>query len=214
MISPSHISEILEKEYSKVLKTYEDGTSQFLFYFLSYFNSPVNAAAVIEVFTSGVEFSDWHEVRVATHREIAEVLQRFKIFDHNTVAAFIQMLLQYFWDYADDTSIENLAEYEDLIDSLPLNIREKSYIKTFLKLANTGNIDIHAERILARLGFKFDGLEIPLPDEFKKINLLRFHHLLVEHGKRICQIGNPKCHKCPLQNQCLHFSETSKKATA
>jgi endonuclease III related protein len=70
-------------------------------------------------------------------------------------------------------------------------------------------IDSYTKRIMNRLGFKESSYEelqslftSNLPKDYKIYN--EYHALLVRLGKDIC-IKKPKCHLCPLKNNCSHY---------
>ena len=71
-------------------------------------------------------------------------------------------------------------------------------------------IDTHAKRIANRIGLskQKDPLKIEqdilklIPKEyFKDVN-----HLLVWHGRKICDARKPKCEECPIKNYCKYNS--------
>ena len=73
-------------------------------------------------------------------------------------------------------------------------------------------IDTHAKRISNRLGLskhkepekiEQDLLKIIPKEMFRDVN-----HLLVWHGRNICDSRNPKCDKCPINTFCNYYKKS------
>lgn len=71
-------------------------------------------------------------------------------------------------------------------------------------------IDTHAKRISNRVGFskqtdpskiEQDILRLIPKEYYKDVN-----HLLVWHGRKICDARKPKCEECPIKNYCKYNS--------
>lgn len=71
-------------------------------------------------------------------------------------------------------------------------------------------IDTHCRRVLTRLGFirqkeKYETIREVVIRELgrDKEALLKFHTLLIIHGRRVCTARRPRCSECPLKDICL-----------
>lgn len=72
-------------------------------------------------------------------------------------------------------------------------------------------VDTHAKRIANRIGLskekepskiEQDLIKIIPKNYFKDVN-----HLLVWHGRNICNARNPKCQECPIKNHCWFYNK-------
>ena len=67
-------------------------------------------------------------------------------------------------------------------------------------------VDTHVARLSRRLGLtKGDGaeaIERDLMEAIPRDSWIAFSHLLIFHGRRICQARKPKCPVCPVQDLC------------
>ena len=72
-------------------------------------------------------------------------------------------------------------------------------------------VDTHAKRITNRIGFskekdplkiEKDLIKIIPKNYFKDVN-----HLLVWHGRNICNARNPKCQECPIKSHCKFYNK-------
>ncbi len=63
-------------------------------------------------------------------------------------------------------------------------------------------VDTHVRRISQRLGFTKQEDPVKIERDLVKLvpreDWARFPHLLIWHGRRICDAGKPKCEDCPL----------------
>lgn len=90
---------------------------RFVFYLLLYSNSVASARKALKALTDDKTFASWSEVRVATAREIADILHEHKIRPADFLAKCLKDLLQRIFEEVDDTSFEpliaKLAEAEN-----------------------------------------------------------------------------------------------------
>ena len=72
-------------------------------------------------------------------------------------------------------------------------------------------VDTHARRIANRIGLskekepskiEKDLIKIIPKNYFKDVN-----HLLVWHGRNICNARNPKCQECPIKSHCKFYNK-------
>jgi endonuclease III len=63
-------------------------------------------------------------------------------------------------------------------------------------------VDTHVRRVSQRLGFTRQEDPVKIEQDLIKLvpraDWARFPHLLIWHGRRICDARNPRCHECPL----------------
>ena len=76
-------------------------------------------------------------------------------------------------------------------------------------------VDTHVSRISGRLGFSGqknpEKIEKDLMGIIPKSNWIIFTHLIIDHGRAICQARKPKCDQCQLAHLCPGKIETDKK---
>lgn len=74
-------------------------------------------------------------------------------------------------------------------------------------------VDTHCRRISNRIGFSKESepekIEKDLLKEFDKKYYYDLNHVLIWHGRNICNARNPKCNICPIS----HFCDSFKKQT-
>ncbi len=67
-------------------------------------------------------------------------------------------------------------------------------------------VDTHVTRLSQRLGWtrQTDAVKIErdLMPLFERARWTQLSHLLIEHGRRICEARNPKCEICPVNDLC------------
>lgn len=72
-------------------------------------------------------------------------------------------------------------------------------------------VDTHVFRVSNRIGLahsnNVDDTERQLMDCLPKDKWSLAHHLLIWHGRRICEARKPKCEICPIANICDYFNK-------
>ncbi|MBQ9145067.1 MAG: endonuclease III [Clostridia bacterium] len=67
-------------------------------------------------------------------------------------------------------------------------------------------VDTHVFRLAHRLGLSQaktpDGVEKDLNARFEREEWSRLHHLLIHHGRYVCNARNPRCNECSLADIC------------
>ena len=103
---------------------------------------------------------------------------------------------------------------EDLI-TLP-GIGRKSANVIMLEAFNNPQgiaVDTHAKRISNRLGLSSYTDPLKIEEDLLKIIPKEYYkdvnHLLVWHGRNICNARNPKCNECPISKYCNFFNENN-----
>ncbi|MCA8921757.1 MAG: hypothetical protein KDD82_08105 [Planctomycetes bacterium] len=182
-----------------------------VFYLLFYGNSTTNARRALKSFLDTDQFVSWNEVRVATEREIAEVLTEAKVAPADFLAPRLKQLLQAVFEEADETQFEPLlerinepekaAERKKITDELRKWAQDlpgippwaQTYVLVGLGLEKTLPWDPHTEAVLEELKLLpakstlaqkkriAKALIEGLPDD---LGPLEVHHLLVEYVKK------------------------------
>ena len=72
-------------------------------------------------------------------------------------------------------------------------------------------VDTHAKRISNRIGFSNESdpekVELDLLKQIPKELYYDVNHLLVWHGRKICDARKPKCEECPVSKYCKEFNK-------
>ncbi|MBQ7410869.1 MAG: endonuclease III [Clostridia bacterium] len=75
-------------------------------------------------------------------------------------------------------------------------------------------VDTHAKRISNRMGFSSQAepekIEQDLLKQIPKEYYYDVNHLLVWHGRKICDARKPKCEECPVKNYCDEYNKMNK----
>ena len=182
---------------------------RFVFYLLLYSNPVTYARKAYKALRDEKSFASWMEVRVATVREISDVLQEHKIAHAEFLAPRLKQLLQKVFEELDDTAFEailrDMEEAEDakqrkaIADHAKKFIQElpgippwgPTYLLTGLGLEKALPWDPHTEAILE--GQKAFPAKATLTQKKRvakalldglEMDPLSVHHLLVEHAKK------------------------------
>ena len=74
-------------------------------------------------------------------------------------------------------------------------------------------VDTHVFRVSRRLGLAKGKnphlVELELQKAIPREHWTEAHHLLIAHGRGLCSARKPECSACPLQRNCVYFSEIS-----
>jgi len=158
-------------------------------------------------------FSGWLETRVASIREIREVLDDAGVrVDTFHLAKTIKDFLQKTWELFDDCSLKPRPDIdESLIKAyfrqIPISDSATTYIKYLWSRTRKAPYDIYTDRILCRMGM----VNPTAPIQEKKARLYELienrqpmirHKKLVILGKRVCLTKAPRCGVCPIATHC------------
>ena len=70
-------------------------------------------------------------------------------------------------------------------------------------------VDTHAKRISNRLGLSCNSDPLKIEQDLLKLIPKKYYkdvnHLLVWHGRNICNARNPKCTECPVKEYCKFY---------
>ncbi len=71
-------------------------------------------------------------------------------------------------------------------------------------------VDTHAKRISNRVGFSNESDPLKIEQDLLKVFPKEYYydvnHLLVWHGRNICNSRSPKCDECPIKDLCENFN--------
>jgi len=107
----------------------------------------------------------------------------------------------------------NLPESMEDLTSLP-GIGRKSANVIMLEAFNNPQgiaVDTHAKRISNRLGLSCESDPLKIEQDLLKLIPKEYYkdvnHLLVWHGRNICNARNPKCTECPVKKYCEFYNK-------
>jgi endonuclease-3 len=223
----ARVMRILEERYGPHIYPEERSSllEQLLFELLASANPVTNARKCLRDFREA--YVDWNEVRVSSVREIQETLDRARIEASGETAALVKSVLDRTFnelcrvdlDHLRSEGAEKARKFAARLDMLKPHEREYFLVAAGFETAPP--LDPATERACERLGLfrpedppakRRRALESAVESGAEA---LRLHHLLVEHGKKLCTATDPKCAKCLLQTDCDFFrtaGEERKKA--
>jgi endonuclease III len=164
-------------------------------------------------------FVDWNEVRMATVRDLEDVLAPVRITDPGAAAQKLRSTLRAIADAFYSLQIDTFKDRESasitksltLLTGLPEGAG--SYFLTVAGISDEPPLEAVAERVLSRLGVLKDLTEARqrkvLAELFQGEDAIRFHHLMTEHGKKLCLDSSPKCARCPVQKDCAFANQVT-----
>src|SRR5581483_1536708 len=161
------ILKALEKTYSKNVLPDPSMTmlERFVFYLLFYTSPVTNANRALKTFEDETLFGDWNEVRVATQRELEDVLIEARVEQASDLAPRLKIFLQSVFEELDDTSLDPINELKpdkakkflQLLEGLhPYQV---TYLAAMLGYDSAVPWDGHTARVASRLGGFFDEKE-------------------------------------------------------
>lgn len=167
-------------------------------------------------------FVDWNEVRIASLYELETALEPVKLPNTGEVAARLKTFLQQTFDALYGFDIQRLGEITAdkrkriLKLMAPLPQDQQDYLLLLAGVDRGAPLGPTTERILERLGvLKPDDLDAKKRKTLQSLltpeDALRFHHIMLEHGKKVCVEGTPKCSRCKVQHECAFGLEQAKK---
>lgn len=187
---------------------------QLVFAILAADNPVTNARKAIKDFKE--DFVDWNEVRVSTVRQLEDALEAARIEPAARHAEHLKGFLEKTFHEVSRVNLETLRtegpeKARKTVAKLDvLEIHEQQYLLVGAGVEDAPPLGPVTDRICLRVG-------VFQPDEpaQKRRKLLeslvtgqdaiRFHHLMLEHGKKLCTEVDPRCPRCPVQNDCDYF---------
>ena len=195
-----------------------------MFAILASGNPVTNAKKALREFKE--EYCDWNEARTATIRMIEETLERANIDNPGRYAEVLKQLMQKVFDEVCRMSLDGLRtdgpeKARKTVSKLDiLEPHEQQYLLVGAGVEEAPPLDPSTDRILERVGV-FSKDETPqkrrklLESLVAATDALRFHHLMVEHGKKLCTEEDPypvRCVRCPAQAECDFFRTREQQA--
>ena len=191
-----------------------------IFHLLAHEAPPTNATRAMRLMRD--EFVDWNDLRVASISEITTILEQCRI--DSEVAYTLKEVLGEIFNVGHSVSLDFLVE-EPLDEAKKFVNRLKKlppwagvYLLVITGQSNAVPLDPHTSRICQRLGLFGRKSSIQTRNQTLKSivsedDVLRFHHLFVEHGKKTCREENPRCDVCCLARDC-EYRRKMRKAQA
>jgi endonuclease-3 len=215
---------ILEEKYGPHIypEDCQNPLDQIVFAILAARNPVTNARKAVRDFKD--DYVDWNEVRVSTIRQLEDTLEKSRIEPTARYAELVKTLLEKTFDEVCRVSLDTLRtdgpeKARKTVSKLDvLEAHEQQYLLVGAGVEEAPPLDPATDRIGLRLGL-FAPEDAPpkrrrlLEQHVAAQDALRFHHLMVEHGKKLCTEEAPKCAKCPVQGECDYFraAETRRK---
>jgi len=212
---------------------------QAIFALLAYDNPVTNARKALRDLKD--DFVDWNECRCATPREIEAILERSRIEPRDHLAESIIELLQRAFQEFCQADLECLRtdppertrRFLQKLEAAETGRKhrrhrvfspwEVQYVELAAGLEPAPPVDPATDRVCVRLGVlppasahdpekRRKALELLAPTADEAV---RLHHLLAEHGKKVCHESDMKCAKCIIQEDCDWFrAERARKKAA
>ena len=110
----------------------------------------------------------------------------------------------------------HLQDVEDWLTSLPgVGVKTARCVLLFAFGMPALPVDTHILRVSRRLGLIRGNASAKeahqqLQEMVKPGDMMYFHLLMIEHGRRICTALRPRCQKCPLADICISSSLSQK----
>ena len=160
-------------------------------------------------------YPEWHALAEASVEEIAAEIRDAGL--SNQKAKSIRAALRAICDRYGTYTLEPLKELEDIeakaiLESLPgVGPKTASIVLCFAMGRPVVPVDTHVFRVSWRLGLIPRELgEARAHDALLRIvapaDCLRFHLLLIEHGRAVCHARKPACGLCAVRDLCAHGS--------
>lgn len=148
------------------------------------------------------KYKDFFELEMASEKEIFEIIKSCS-FPNNKSKHILQAAKYLVKKYSGE--VPNTME--ELVKIPGIGRKSANLI-----LSNCFNyavgiaVDTHVKRLSKRIGFSSNEnvllIERDLIKKIPKELYLQMNHMLVNHGKAICNARKPKCDICPLNNIC------------
>jgi len=215
-----------KEEYSRA----PEAIDKVIEYIIAYADNAAPARRSVRLFL-GVDkgptdlqmFCGWLEVRVATLREIREILDLAGVrVDTFHLAKTLKDFLQKTWEVFDDCSLAPREDHTEEItkqylDQIQISESTKTYIKYLWSKTRKAPYDLYTNRILCRMGLvketdPMSSKSAQLHELIANSQPMIRHKKLVILGKRVCLAKDPRCGVCPISMQCSYAA--SKALTA
>jgi len=206
---------MLEERYGPHIYPAESSLlGQLTFAILAAENPVTNARKALRILEE--EYVDWNELRVSSIREIEDTLRRARIEPAGELSEVIKGTLECTFrelcrvdlDMLRTAGAEKARKFVQKLDML--KPYQQHYVLSAAGFEGAPPLDPATERIGERLGV-FRPEDQPaarlaaLEAAIDRSSALRFHHLMVEHGKKLCTIEAPRCARCLVQTECAYY---------
>ena len=208
------VNDILEQTFGiPLFELEEDPLDCLIMTILSQNTNDINRDKAFESLKSN--FPTWEDVLKADAKDLAEAIKVGGLANQKaeTIKNFLSSLkkirkdlsLDFIRDMTTEKAIEFLCQHKGI------GVKTASVTLLFSFGRELFPVDTHILRISKRLGLvppncsaeeahKIMGDLCPKGKEYP------FHVNLITFGRRICQARNPKCHECPLYDECLYVT--------
>ena len=206
----SEINELLAREYGDHRwRRHRDPLSELIATILSQNTSDVNSG---RAFASLVDtFGRWEEVVRADVAEIAAAIRSGGL--SQIKAARIKEILRLIWEergLLDLTFLDSqpISEARAWLRKLPgVGPKTAGCVLLFSLGKPVLPVDTHVYRVARRLGLIANSVSMEQAHELLEAmvppdDIYLFHMNLVEHGRRVCRSGRPRCAECVLREVC------------
>jgi endonuclease III len=208
-LSIEEIIRRLETKYGNIRRNRLDPISELVLTIISQNTSDINSRPAFKSLQKA--FPDWYQVAEANPKEIANAIHAGGL--ENIKAARIKLVLNEILRQHGKLDLNFLKkmpldEAKAWLKQLPgVGPKTAACVLLFSLDMPALPVDTHIYRVTRRLGLvsaktsaenAHDILESLVPAK----NILRFHLLLIEHGRRQCTARRPNCLPCPLFEGC------------
>lgn len=168
-----------------------------------------NATRALRLFKD--EFVDFNDLRVSSIREIATVMEDCRI-DSELSYTLKDMLGQIFTightlslEFILEEELEVVEKHLGKLKAMPNWLA--TYVLTVTGRKTVVPLDPHTSRICQRLGLfgrkaTMQTRRSTLKSIVSEADVMRFHLLFTEHGKKTCRDKKPRCDTCTLARDC------------
>jgi len=205
----SEIIERLEARYGTQRRPQLDAVSELVLTILSQNTSDANSRPAFEKLIA--VFPSWEQVLRADTQTIAETIRAAGL--ENIKSVRIQKVLAQIMALRgslDLTFLKDmpLEEAKKWLRNLPgVGPKTAACVLLFSLGMPALPVDTHVYRVARRLGLVSSTTSVEsahevLESQLKPKDVLRFHMLMIEHGRHLCSARKPRCAECPLLPGC------------
>ena len=199
-----------EPEWSPKL----DGISELVLTILSQHTSDINSGAAFDALSTYCR-GDWNAVAAMPVEDLAQVIKSAGL--SNIKARRIQLVLREVFDRQGSLDLSflrhlPLAAGREWLTSLSgVGPKTAACVLLFSYGLPAMPVDTHVHRVSGRLGLIGPKVNAVRAHDLL-VNLVPpnrvypFHINLIRHGRLVCKANVPRCHLCPLTQQCDYFA--------
>jgi len=205
------IVSLLEKHYAVPERTPQgDPLDSLIHAILSQNTSDVNSGRAYQRLRQA--FPTWEAVLKARTRSVEGAIRCAGLAP--TKAPRIKAALSAVKEQHGTLSLSCLCQmtFEEALDQLGrlpgVGVKTVAVVMLFACGADLCPVDTHVHRVVRRIGLV--GEDLPRDETFYALRRLvpkgkglSIHVNLIQHGRRVCVAGHPRCGDCPLRRQCV-----------